>query len=89
MMEAHHGVVTFEALALGREAVLLGKVRVGEIIPLDAGRYQACFRLTLPDASASIAWWPVADIADARRLAAIKISDWLNAAGLVPTGGVS
>ncbi|QOG20431.1 hypothetical protein [Bradyrhizobium sp. SEMIA] len=85
--EAHEGVVSFEPLALGREAVLLGKVRVGEIIPLDGSRYQACFRLTLPDASASIAWWPVADISAARRLVAIKIDDWIQAAGLVPAGG--
>ncbi|WP_439399027.1 hypothetical protein ACRQ5Q_16825 [Bradyrhizobium sp. PMVTL-01] len=81
--------MSFEPLTLGREAVLLGKVRVGEIIPLEAGRHQACFRLTLPDASASIAWWPVADIADARRLAAIKINDWMQAAGLVPAGGTA
>jgi hypothetical protein len=45
------------ALALGREAVMLGRVQVGEIMPTDGGRHQACFRLTLPDASAA-SWRP-------------------------------
>lgn len=85
--EAHEGVVSFEPLTLGREAVMLGKVRVGEICRIAAGRHQACFRLTLPEASASTSWRPASDVDDARRLAAIKINDWLNAAGLVPAGG--
>jgi hypothetical protein len=54
--EAHEGVVTFEPLTLGREAVLLGKIRVGEVLRLDGGRHQACFRLNLPEASATS--WP-------------------------------
>ncbi|GLR92849.1 hypothetical protein GCM10007858_04710 [Bradyrhizobium liaoningense] len=33
--EARDVVVPFERLPLGREAVMLGKVRVGEISPLD------------------------------------------------------
>jgi hypothetical protein len=49
--EAHDGVVAFRPIALGREAVMLGRVQVGEIMPTDGGRHQACFRLTLPDAS--------------------------------------
>lgn len=86
--EAHEGVVSFEPLTLGREAVMLGKVRVGEISPLDGGRHRACFRLTLPEASAGHAWRPASDVDDAKRMALIKINDWLNAAGLVPAGGV-
>lgn len=84
--ELHHGVVAFQPLTLGREAVMLGRVQVGEIMPTDGGRFPVCFRLTLPDASAS-AWRPAADITEARRLAAIKINDWMNAAGVVPAGG--
>jgi hypothetical protein len=87
--EAHDGIVTFEPLTLGREAVLLGKVRVGEIIPLEGGRHQAAFRLALPEASAGHAWRPASDVIDAKRLALIKINDWLNAAGLVPAGGIT
>ncbi len=83
--EAHDGVVAFRPIALGREAVMLGRVQVGEIMPTDGGRHQACFRLSLPDVSAS-SWRPAADIADARRLALVKINDWLNAADLRPNG---
>ena len=64
---------------------MLGRVQVGEIMPTDGGRHQACFRLSLPDASAS-SWRPAADIADARRLSLVKINDWLNAADLRPNG---
>jgi len=83
--DLHDGVVAFEPLTLGREAVMLGRVQVGEIMPTDGGRYQACFRLSLPDASAT-AWRPAVDVTEARRLAAIKINDWMNAAGVVPAG---
>ncbi|MCK1568961.1 hypothetical protein IVB08_34450 [Bradyrhizobium sp. 173] len=83
--EAHEGIVSFEPLTLGREAVMLGKVRVGEISPLDGSRYRACFRLSLPEASAT-SWRPASDLEDAKRLALIKINDWLNAAGVVPIG---
>ena len=85
--ETHEDVVTFEPVALGREAVMLGKVRVGEILAIIGDRHQACFRLSLPEASASTSWRPAADVDDAKRLAAIKINDWLNAAGLVPAVG--
>lgn len=85
--EAHDGVVTFEPLTLGREAVMLGKVRVGEIVPIEGSRHQAAFRLTLPEASAGQAFRPASDVDEAKRLAAIKINDWLNAAGLVPMAG--
>jgi hypothetical protein len=84
--ESHEGVVAFKPLALGREAVMLGRVTVGEIMPSDGGRHQACFRLLLPEISAS-AWRPARDIEDARRLALVKINDWLNAADLRPNGG--
>jgi hypothetical protein len=83
--EAHDGVVAFRPIALGREAVMLGRVQVGEIMPTDGGRHQAYFRVTLPDASAN-SWRPAADIADARRMALAKINDWLNAADLRPNG---
>lgn len=83
--DLHEGVVAFQPLTLGREAVMLGRVQVGEIMPTAAGRHQACFRLTLPDVSAS-SWRPARDLAEARRLACVKINDWLNAAGLRPDG---
>jgi hypothetical protein len=83
--ESYAGVVTFQSLALGREAVMLGRVQVGEIMPMERGRFSACFRLSLPDASAS-SWRPARDLNDARRLATIKINDWLNAADLRPNG---
>jgi hypothetical protein len=83
--ESHDGVVAFKPIALGREAVMLGCVQVGEIMPTDGGRHQACFRLLLPDASAT-SWRPAADIAAARHLALVKIDDWLNAADLRPNG---
>jgi hypothetical protein len=85
-VESHDGVVAFKPLTLGREAVMLGRVQVGEIMPTERGRHQACFRLTLPEASTSSSWRPCADIADARRLACVKINDWLNAADLRPNG---
>ncbi|HYD66114.1 hypothetical protein [Azospirillum sp.] len=85
--ESHDGVVAFQPLTLGREAVMLGRVQVGEIMPTDGGRHQACFRLTLPEASTSAAWRPARDLAEARRLACVKINDWLNAADLRPNGG--
>ncbi|SDC07616.1 hypothetical protein SAMN05216337_1001194 [Bradyrhizobium brasilense] len=88
-LEHYSGVVAFEPLSLGREAVMLGRVQVGEIMPAEGEHAKACFRLRLPDASATAAWWPVADIAEARRLAAIKINDWMNAAGVVPAGRLS
>ena len=84
--ELHDGVVAFKPLTLGREAVMLGRVQVGEIMPTDGGRHQACFRLTLPEASTSSSWRPARDFADARRLACVKINDWLNAADLRPNG---
>lgn len=84
--QSHDGVVAFTPLALGREAVMLGRVQVGEIMPIDGGRHQASFRLMLPDVSAS-SWRPALDFADARRLALVKINDWMNAAGVVPIGG--
>jgi hypothetical protein len=83
--ESHNGVVAFQTLSHGREAVMLGRVQVGEISPTMGGRYGACFRLTLPDASAT-SWRPAHDIAAARRLVLIKVNDWLNAAGLQPSG---
>lgn len=85
--ESHDGVVAFTPLALGREAVMLGRVQVGEIMPNDGGRHQMCFRLLLPDASAT-SWRPARDLADARRMALAKINDWLNAAGLAPSGAM-
>ncbi|ODM71700.1 NADAR family protein [Bradyrhizobium elkanii] len=65
--------------------MLIGRVEVGEIMPADAGRTQACFHLSLPGASGS-SWHPAADITEARRLAAIMINEWMNAAGVVPAG---
>ncbi|CUT12517.1 hypothetical protein BF49_3597 [Bradyrhizobium sp.] len=81
--EAHDGVVEFLAHTIGREVIMLGRVQVGEIMRNDGARHQACFRLTLPEASATT-WRPARDVDDARRLALIKINDWLQAAGLVP-----
>jgi len=78
--------VVFQRLGLGREAVVLGRVQVGEIMEMDGDRFGACFRLMLPEASAT-AWRPVRDRDEARRLTRIKVADWLNAAGLQPIGG--
>ena len=75
--------VTFQHLGLGREAVVLGRVQVGEIMELDSDRAGACFRLMLPEASATN-WRPVRDRDEARRLSRVKVADWLNAAGLRP-----
>lgn len=87
--EAHEGVVAFRPEAIGREVILLGRVQVGEIMRNEGLRHQACFRLMLPEASASSTWRPARDVEDARRLALIKINDWMQAAGLVPAGGTS
>ncbi|MEY9466314.1 hypothetical protein ABH973_006727 [Bradyrhizobium ottawaense] len=87
--EAHEGVVEFRPETIGREVILLGRVQVGEIMRNDGARHQACFRLTLPEASASTTWRPARDVVEARRLALVKINDWLNAAGLVPAGAVA
>ena len=83
--ELHDGVVAFRPVALGRETIMLGRVQVGEIMPIERGHWQASFRLHLPEASAT-SWRPVHSMHEARRLAAIKINDWLNAAGLRPNG---
>jgi hypothetical protein len=91
-MCAHEGVVAFRPAhtVSGRETIMLGRVQVGEISPSvdPRSRFPFCFRLELPDAS-SRAWQPARDVADARRQVVGKINDWLNAAGLVPVGGVS
>jgi hypothetical protein len=83
--ELHEGVVAFRPLTPGREAVMLGRVQVGEISPTlnPRGRFPVCFRLSLPDCS-SHAWQPAHDVADAQRQAIDKINDWLNAAELRP-----
>ena len=85
---AHHGVVRFEPLSAGREAVLLGCVTVGEIAPTADTRrgHTMCFRLGLPDSAAS-AWVPAIDIAAARRGVLSHLNDWLNAADVRPNGG--
>jgi hypothetical protein len=69
---------------------MLGRVQVGEISPVHdpRSRFPMCFRLDLPGAS-SRAWMPAYDIEDARRLALVKINDWLNAAGVVPQGKIT
>lgn len=85
MTNSHDGIVAFRQLALGREAVMLGRVQVGEIMQISGDRYGASFRLLLPEASAT-AWRPAQDMAAARRSALIKINDWLNAARLQPIG---
>lgn len=85
--ELHDGVVAFEPLSPGREAVMLGRVPVGEIGPVHDPRsqYPVCFRINLPFAS-SAAWMPARDLPDAHRQALQRINDWLNAAGLRPNG---
>jgi hypothetical protein len=86
--EEHEGVVAFQPAALGRETILLGRVQVGEIVPIERGAVTASFRLLLPEASAT-SWRPARDITEARRLALIKINDWLNAAGVAPVGAIA
>lgn len=78
------GPVVFKTLPAGREAVMLGQVQVGEIMPLeDQRRHKASYRIMLPDCAA-IAWRPVPDIEAARRGVLHHINDWLNAADLRP-----
>jgi hypothetical protein len=86
--ELHDGVVAFRALSPGRESIVLGKIPVGEIGPVHDPRslYPVCFRIGLPYASSS-AWMPARSIEDARAQAVDKIGHWLDAAGLMPTGG--
>lgn len=84
-VQVHEGVVAFQPAALGRETILLGRVQVGEIMPIERGAFTASFRLLLPEASAT-SWRPARDVGEARRLALIKINDWLNAAGVAPLG---
>ncbi len=83
--ESHEGVVVFQPASFGRETILLGRVQVGEIMPIERGHWAASFRLHLPEASAS-SWRPARTMDEARRLATIKINDWLNAADLRPNG---
>lgn len=85
--ETHEGVVAFKPLSSGREAVMLGRVPVGEIGPVHDPRslFSVCFRIDLPLASSS-AWMPARDVGDAHRQAIEKINDWLNAADLRPNG---
>lgn len=85
--DLHEGVVAFTSLSPGRERIMLGLMQVGEISPTmdPSSRLPICFRLDLPGVS-SRAWHPSRTIEDARRQAAVKINDWLNAAGLTPQG---
>lgn len=78
--------VTFQRLGLGREAVKLGRVQVGEIMEQGDDRVGACFRLMLPEASAT-SWRPARDRDEARRLSTAKVRDWISAAGLRIAGG--
>jgi hypothetical protein len=83
--ESHDGVVAFTPLPSGREAVMLGRVQVGEISPIGAGDNRACFCLTLPE-SGLRSWRPAVDVDAARRQIIERINDWLNAADLRPNG---
>jgi hypothetical protein len=87
--EAHEGVVVFQALSPGRASIKLGRIPVGEIGPVHDPRslYPVCYRITLPFTT-SAAWMPAHSMEDAERHVVAKINDWLNAAGLVPAGGV-
>jgi hypothetical protein len=86
--ELHQGIVAFEPLSPGREAVMLGRVQVGEIGPTlhPLGRFPVCWKIDLPQAT-SRAWQPADDVDDAHRKVLDKINDWLNAADLRPAGG--
>jgi hypothetical protein len=86
--ESHDGVVAFRPLSVGREAIVLGLVDVGEISPVmdPRSRFEMCFRLDLPGSS-SRAWQPARDVDDARRQAVAVIGDWLEATNLRPNGG--
>ncbi|WP_316228359.1 MULTISPECIES: hypothetical protein [unclassified Bradyrhizobium] len=83
--DLYEGVVAFAPLSPGRESIMLGLVQVGEISPTmhPSARHPTCFRLDLPGVS-SRAWHPSRSIEDARRLAAEKIGEWIDAAGLLP-----
>lgn len=78
------GPLVFKALAAGREAVMLGAVQVGEIMPItEPIKHSHCFRVTLPD-SAATRWRPAGSLDAARRGIHRFIGDWLNAADLRP-----
>ncbi|AVT76615.1 hypothetical protein RPPS3_25520 [Rhodopseudomonas palustris] len=83
MTDSPRSPVTFQRLGLGREAVVLGRVQVGEIMEIEGDRGGACFRLNLPEASTT-SWRPVRDRDEARRLSRGQVSDWIEAAGLRP-----
>ncbi|NPU69987.1 hypothetical protein HL667_33700 [Bradyrhizobium sp. 83012] len=83
--DLHDGIVLFAPLSPGCERILLGTIEIGEIRPTQhpSARLPICFKLDLPNVS-SRPWHPAQSIEDARRLAAAKIGDWIDAAGLVP-----
>ncbi|PPQ42144.1 hypothetical protein [Rhodopseudomonas palustris] len=83
MTDSPRSPVTFQRLGLGREAVVLGRVQVGEIMEIEGDRGGACFRLNLPEASTT-SWRPARDCDEARRLSRGQVSDWIEAAGLRP-----
>lgn len=77
--------VDFRELPSGRQEVMLGAVRVGEIMPLPAGtrRHTHCYRLSLPD-SAVTSWQPARDLDIAQWQVCRHVDEWLNAADLRP-----
>ena len=85
--DLHEGVVEFRPLSTGRKSIMLGAVQVGEITPSadPNSRFPVCFRINLPEAT-SRSWVPARDTEDAKRQAAQRINDWLNAAGVMPVG---
>lgn len=80
------GPVVFTAQPSGRETVSLGRVELGEIVPLLGNHlFEASYRLRLPDCGLE-SWRPARTIVQARQQIREKINDWLNAADLRPNG---
>lgn len=84
--EVHQGVVAFQPTTPGCEAVMLGRIEVGEIGPVrdPRSRFPFYFRIDLPHSRTNARLNPAMSIEDARQKVADKINDWMNAAGVAP-----
>jgi hypothetical protein len=90
--EWHEDVVMFRPAALpGHQAIVLGRVLVGEIGPVADPRslYPAWYRIDLPHTGVIARVQPADSVDDAKRRAIETIGNWLKAADLRPNGGAT
>ncbi len=82
--EVHQGVVAFQPTTPGCEAVMLGRIEVGEIGPVrdPRSRFPFYFRIDLPHSRTNARLNPALSIEDAREQVLAKIGSWLILAGL-------